>query len=156
MRNEPGILTTTRGVAMSLLAAAALAAGPVPVAFGDERHGTATTGQSAAQPGMSADEHAAHGGSSAETPASATGAQDSGEHAAGAQGAGGHGEASLTDRPAGLLLGGFGLLNGAVLLYATVIRRRPDAVKRRQTLARVRGTVPVRTVMSAPNTRERP
>jgi hypothetical protein len=42
-------------------------------------------------------------------------------------------------------------VNALVLAYAAVIRRRPDARKRRQTLARVRSTPPVRTV-PAPST----
>lgn len=51
-----------------------------------------------------------------------------------------HGEAGepAADRPVKLVLGGFAAVNVLVILAAAVLRRRPAAVKRRATLARVR------------------
>lgn len=60
--------------------------------------------------------------------------------------------ATDTKRPVALVLLAFGLINGLAMGYAAVIRRRPDALKRRQTLARVRGTPPEQTVFPSSST----
>jgi hypothetical protein len=105
---------------------------------------------SADERGMSADEHAQMTGSEDAAPADEHAAHDTGSGSDAASGEhSSHGaEATETDRPVGLVLGGFGLVNGLVLAYAAVIRRRPGAVKRRETLARVRNAAGARTAPS--------
>jgi hypothetical protein len=98
--------------------------------------------------GMSADEHA-HMGAHEQAATADDAPAGHGDAAAGhgTEHGGGHGAAATTkDRPVALVLGGFGLLNALVLAYAAVIRRRPDARKRRQRLERVRTTPPEQTV----------
>jgi hypothetical protein len=95
---------------------------------------TPAGGDHSSMPGMSAQEHARM-----------SGGHDHGSMAAVDKS--GHDEPAATaKRPVALVLGGFGVLTALVLGYAAVIRRRPAARKRREALARVRGTAPVRTV----------
>jgi hypothetical protein len=131
------------------------AAEPAATAEPKQTPATDEHGTSAVEHGqMSADKHAAHGGS--ETGGTARAGSDAtvpghDEHASGGHGA----EAPAGDRPAGLVLAGFGLLNALVLAYAAVIRRRPDALKRRQTLQRVRSTPPKQTVFPSSSSAEK-
>jgi hypothetical protein len=64
-----------------------------------------------------------------------------------------HDAAGSGDHPVGLVLGGFAALWAAVLIYASLLRRRPAARKRRATLARVRAAAGEPTVPSAPEAR---
>jgi hypothetical protein len=86
--------------------------------------------------------HGAHGGSSSPPPdreEEEPGRGPPDEHSASAGHDAGHGAAEPTEeRPVKLVLGGFAAFNGFVLLVAALLRRRPDAIKRRETLARVR------------------
>lgn len=56
------------------------------------------------------------------------------EHGSGAEE---HSEEPPMDRPRALVLGGFGVFNGAVMLYAALLRRRsaPDHKRRREARA---------------------
>jgi hypothetical protein len=95
-------------------------------------------------PAKTTESHAGHEAAPAEAteaaPAKAAESHD-GHDATSTQAAG--------DRPVGLILGGFGAVNGLVLVAATVLRRRPAAQKRLKTLARVRATAGTRTVPAA-------
>lgn len=64
----------------------------------------------------------------------------------------GHG-AESKDRPIALVLGGFGGFNLLVVLAAVVLRRRPAAIKRRETLARVRRAAVTQEGHSTPGAR---
>lgn len=75
---------------------------------------------------MTPEEHAAHSGHTDEH--SASSGHDASHHE----------EAVAKDRPVELVLAGFAVLNALVLLAAVILRRRPAAIKRRETLDRVR------------------
>jgi hypothetical protein len=131
---------------LALLAVAALAAptsAPADAGHGSPSHDMGHSGHQmgAAEHGMTRDEHAAHGGGSADqAPAGAHGAHGpapahSDEHSASAGHAATHGGGS---GHVAMLLAGFAAVNALVLLAAALLRRRPEARKRRETLARVR------------------
>lgn len=111
----------------AMLATAALVAptsAPADAEHGSPGHdmGAASHDMGATEHGMSPAEHAGH----------------TDGHSA-SSGHGAHGAATVTEeRPVALMLGGFAALNALVLLAAALLRRRPAAVKRRETLARVR------------------
>lgn len=66
----------------------------------------------------------------------------------------GHGQAAGSgDRPVALVLTGFGGFNLLVVLAAVILRRRPAAIKRRETLARVRLAAGGRKAESTPGAR---
>jgi hypothetical protein len=97
-----------------------------------------------AMPGMSAEEHA-------QMSADAGAGHDHG--AMPGMDMSGHAEAPAnTERPVALTLGGFAVVNALVLAYAAVVRRRPDTLRRRQTLARVRSTPPRQSVFRSSST----
>jgi hypothetical protein len=128
-------------------------ASPPPAAAGPHEH-DATADEHA---GMTADEHA---GKTADEHAGMTADEHAGMQPAakseGAQaGHAGHDAGGAADRPVGLLLGGFGALNGLVLIVAAVMRRRGPAAKRRATLARVRASAGAATVPRAPTVERR-
>ncbi len=145
---------TARRAGLTLLAAAALGLPAAPAARADgmpgmpgmsaeqHAHMSATTPAASdhdSMPGMSADEHA----QMSDSPAAGDDKSMPGMDMSG------HDQSSAnTKRPVGLVLGGFALFNVLVLVYAAVIRRRPAAVKRRQTLARVRSASPKQTVFA--------
>lgn len=108
----------------AMLATAALVAptsAPADAEHGSPGHdmGAHSHDMGAAEHGMSPAEHAAH--TDEHSASSGHGATHGGE-----------------ERPVALMLGGFAALNALVLLAAALLRRRPAAVKRRETLARVR------------------
>jgi hypothetical protein len=120
--------------------------------------------------GMTADEHAGmqpadtsegapagHGGHDAAGAAADehAGMQPADKSEGAPEGHGGHDAGGAADRPVGLLLGGFGALNGLVLIAAAVLRRRGPAAKRRATLARVRASAGAATVPRAPTVEHR-
>jgi hypothetical protein len=104
---------------LAALAIAALAAPASATAHGENELGSSghdMGAMGAAEHGTSHNEHAGH---------DAHGATHGANAVAG-------------ERPVALLLGGFAALNALVLLAAALMRRRPAAIKRRETLARVR------------------
>jgi hypothetical protein len=150
-----------RRAGLALLTAAALSLPAAPAARADRM---------ADMPGMSAEQHAHMSATPAPSDHDSMPGMSAEEHAqmSDTGNSPGHDHDSMpgmdmrghdeptTDarRPVALVLGGFGLVNALVLLYAVVIRRRPDALKRRQTLERVRSTPPKQTVL-APSSPER-
>lgn len=100
-------------------------------------HGTHRGHSSTApSPTPEQDDHAAHSASGHEE-SSAGGDSHEGGSSSG-HGDSHGGEAAAKDRPVGLVLAGFAGFNALVLFAALLLRRRPGAVKRRETLARVR------------------
>lgn len=122
-----------------------------------------THGMSAGEHGghsMPSDEHAAHEGHSADTPPASSPSEHGGhgeahsvsghegesagghtdEHASAAGHDTGHGAGAIVDRPVGQVLAGFAVFNALALLAALLLRRRPAAIKRRETLAHIRRT----------------
>jgi hypothetical protein len=77
-----------------------------------------------------------HGGAAGHDHGAATGPAS---HGHSAHGTTGHGDtATTTERPAGMLIGGFLAVNALVLLGAGILRRRGVGAKRRAARARVR------------------
>ena len=95
-------------------------------------HGSSGHDMGAAMQGMTPAEHAAHGMTPEEHAAHSEHSASSGHDASH------HEEAVAKDRPVELVLAGFAVLNALVLLAAVILRRRPAAIKRRETLDRVR------------------
>jgi hypothetical protein len=165
----------TRRAGLALLAAAALSLPAAPAAGADgmagmsaEEHArmsaTPAPSDHDSMPGMSAEQHAHMPATPVPSDHDSMPGMSADEHAqmSDTSSSAGHDHASMPgmdmrghDEPAadakppvGLVLGGFGLVNALVLLYAVVIRRRPDALKRRRTLERVRSTPPKQTVFA--------
>ncbi len=133
----PRLAVATLVAAAGLGAFSAAAAADSMPGMTAEQH--AHMSSSSSMPGMTAEEHA-HMSSSSSMPGMTAEehAHMSADSMPGMDMSGGATTSASSKRPVALALIGFGLLNGLVLLYAGVIRRRPAAVKRRETLARVR------------------
>jgi hypothetical protein len=134
-------------------------AGPQKQGASAEEHAGMTAGEHTAMQPADKSEGAAAGHGEHDA-AAAAGAEAepgaSGNHGAAADEHGaGDREPAADGRPVGLLLGGFGALNGLVLIAAAVLRRRGPAAKRRATLARVRATAGAATVPRAPTVERR-
>lgn len=108
----------------------------------DSGHSAVTPSHSPAMPGMD------HGTDSGTMPGMDHGTDPGtgggtapGAHGDDHSGAAEHGSKAIvadSDRPAGLVIGGFLAVNVALVLLAAVLRRRGPAVRRRLAMARVR------------------
>jgi uncharacterized protein involved in copper resistance len=153
------VTSSARRAVLLMVAVLALSPSAAPTALADgmaampgmsaEEHAhmsdSASGHDHGSMPGMSAAEHTRMSGSGKDRPddGSMPGMDMRGHEKAAAD----------TRRPVALALGGFAVVNALVLACAAVIRRRPDARKRRRTLSRVRSTPPKPTVF-APSTPE--
>ncbi len=134
---------------------AASAADSMPGMTAEQHAHMSSSSEADSMPGMTAEQHARMSSRSETDSMPGMTAEEHAQMSGGGHDAmpgmsmSGHDERSAdTKRPVALVLGGFGLLSALVLGYAAVIRRRPDAVKRRETLARVRSAAGKPTVPS--------
>ena len=145
-----GVLHGARCAGLALLAATAI----TTPAFADGNHAGhgAMPGASAAKhEPMMKDHHpqqAASGHGHDAASGHDHGAAPSDDHSGASAHDHGQTAPAAEERPVARVLGAFAVVNLLVLAYAAIARRRPAAVKRRQTLARVRSAAGARSPAS--------